>query len=99
MTYEKTQLINIDGTSYQGLIKSTYTELCSIFGQPYVGSGDGKVQRQWALKIADSVIATIYDYKEDTPYRDILVWHVGGKTKDVVQLVEIIMKEQRKLNK
>ena len=99
MTFKTIKRSEANGTSYQGLIKIKYPELCAIFGQPEEGSGDGKVQAQWTLEIAGGVIATIYDYKEDQPPRELMVWHIGGKTKDVVQLVEIIIKEYRKANK
>lgn len=99
MTFTKTTREEAIGTSYQGLTRTTYTELCQIFGQPEGPTSDGKVQAQWTIKIASCVVATIYDYKEDQPARNILQWHVGGKDKSVVQLVEIIVKEYRKANK
>lgn len=99
MTFTRVERSEANGAGYQGLIKIKYPELCAIFGKPDEGSPDGKVQAQWTIKIAGAVIATIYDYKEDQPPRELMVWHIGGKSKDVVQLVEIIIKEYRKANK
>ncbi len=99
MTFTQATRMDAVGTSYQGLLKIKYPELCAIFGQPEGPSMDGKVQVQWTIKIAGSVIATIYDYKENQSPRDLLVFHIGGKTKDVVQLVELIVKEYRKAHK
>lgn len=98
MNYTRVEKEKRNNTSYQGIIKSTYTELVKFFGQPEEPSiYYGKVRAEWVIEIAGCVIATIYDYKEDTPLRNLLQWHVGGKTKDVHQLVEIILKEQRKI--
>lgn len=99
MTYERLTNLGFDGSSYQGLVKIKYPELCAIFGQPDKGSSDNKVQASWKIKIAGGVFATIYDYKEDQPARDVMAWHIGGFNKDVVQLVDIIIKEYRKAHK
>ena len=100
MTFTKVDQEKSNGTSYQGLIKkTTYSELCRIFGKPNGPSEDGKVQVQWTIEIAGSVIATIYDWKEEVDSRSLNYWHVGGTTKDVIQLIEIILKEYRKNNK
>lgn len=90
---------NVNGTGYQGHVRTNYTELCQIFGQPDGPTIDGKVRAQWKLIVAGAVPVTIYDYKEDIPVRNVLVWHIGGKSKDAHQLIEIILKEQRKLLK
>lgn len=98
MNYKKLERTDVVGTSYQGLIKISYTELCQIFGQPEKCNGD-KVQAIWSLDIAGGALVTIYDYKEDVKPRDILLWHIGGASKDAIQLVNIIVKEYRKENK
>lgn len=89
----------VPSSGYQGLIHIKYPELCAIFGQPDKGSMDGKAQAQWKLDIAHGCYATIYDYKESQPARELMLWHVGGKSKDAVQLVELIIKEHRKVQK
>lgn len=99
MNYRKANDGEINGTSYQGLIKINYTELCKIFGQPEKGTNDGKIQAQWELIVAGGAPVVIYDYKEDVEPRNVLVWHIGGRSKDAVQLVEILIKEYRKANK
>lgn len=99
MTFKKLARKEASGTSYQGIITMKYPELCAIFGQPEGPSGDAKTQAQWTIEIAGGVVATIYDYKEEQEARDIMQWHIGGRTKDVVQLVKILIKEHRKNNK
>lgn len=96
MRYTRVDREKAMGTSFQGTVKATYTELCQIFGQPDGPTSDGKIQAHWTIKIADAIVATIYDWKEDQPAREVILWHVGGKVNDVHQLIDIIMREQRK---
>ncbi len=43
-------------------------------------SPDGKVRFEWKFKtIQGKTVITIYDYKDKTPFREIVEWHVGGK--------------------
>ena len=90
------------GTSLQGYITEDYSTLIEVFGEPtYTDpSGDGKVNTEWELEFVvqekgeedtETVLATIYDWKESsaevakmTPnYR----WHVGGMSRDAVDVV------------
>ena len=73
----------------QGHVYVPYSELVSAFGNPhYLGSGDGKVQAEWALKINGTMV-TIYDYKEyGKPVQHIREWHIGGTSEDAVEMVK-----------
>jgi hypothetical protein len=73
----------------QGHVYVDYSELVSAFGNPcYLGSGDGKVQAEWTLKINGTMV-TIYDYKEyGKPVQSIREWHIGGTSKDAVEMVK-----------
>jgi hypothetical protein len=73
----------------QGYIYVDYSELVSAFGNPCcLGSGDGKVQAEWTLKINGTGV-TIYDYKEyGKPVQSIREWHIGGTSKDAVEMVQ-----------
>ena len=68
-----------NGTSLRGYVKTTYTDLVAIFGEPQRG-GD-KTTAEWVVTFGrgkDKVVATIYDWKEyDTPMGE-YNWHVGG---------------------
>jgi hypothetical protein len=81
---------NADGTSLQGYTpKTTYLTLVEVFGQPQYGpdfDGD-KTTCGWALRFADGVIATIYDYKEWATPQDNYAWHIGGTDERAVQRV------------
>ena len=71
----------------QGHIYVNYSELVTAFGSPNnYGPGD-KVQAEWQLKI-NGTLVTIYDYKEEVPARRVRDWHIGGTSKDAVELVQ-----------
>ena len=67
----------VDMTSLQGYVTSTYDDLVRVFGEPQYQS-DGKVTCEWNSKFADGTVATIYDYKEGTTPKGVYDWHVGG---------------------
>ena len=82
------------GTHLQGEFRATYDELVTAFGEPtYMAERDGgfdKVWTEWNLEFTvptedgdtDLVTATIYDWKEDSPYASrngkAYEWHIGG---------------------
>lgn len=94
--------IDIDpsGTSLQGYIQTTYYELLALFGEPMGGDGY-KVDAEWNVLFDDGAIATIYNWKNGPNYlgtdgldvTDIMEWHVGGHSKDVVDRVTQVLKE------
>ncbi len=93
---EKT--IQIGGTSLQGSIYITYNELKKKFGKP--SNGDGyKIDAEWDIEFDNGMVATIYNYKdgknyngkEGTPKTKITDWHVGGKTNEVLDLLDDIL--------
>lgn len=84
----------ISGTSLQGHFAASYDELVKVFGEPtkYEETGGyDKVWTEWSLEFEvqdeddpdDSyyVKATIYDWKESSPYDSRsgqYRWHIGG---------------------
>jgi len=77
------------GTHLQGHFTATYDELVEAFGEAtYMAERDGgfdKVWTEWTLEFehkGDTVNATIYDWKEDSPYTSrngkTYEWHIGG---------------------
>ena len=82
------------GTHLQGQFRATYDELVKTFGEPtYRAERDGgfdKVWTEWNLEFRvpdgdgdfDYVVATIYDWKEESPYASRTgkpyTWHIGG---------------------
>jgi hypothetical protein len=81
-------------TWLQGRITVKYKRLVQTFGPP-TDKGDGyKVDAEWELATPDGA-ARVYNWKdglnyngaEGTPTEDITDWHIGGKTKAVVDWV------------
>lgn len=89
--------INVDGTWYQGsVLRTSYPDLVSKLGPPDTADGY-KVDAEWNIEDND-VVATIYSWKDGknylgeggTPTDQITEWHVGGRSKDALKLVESI---------
>lgn len=84
----KTSPKKANGTSLRGYIDATYAQLTEAFGEPSRTFADGKVTCEWILDL-DGTIATIYDWKSDTPYAEQTSWHVGGfRGEDAVEKIE-----------
>ena len=89
---------SVVGTSLQGYIKTNYTDLVEVFGEPrYTNSGDDKVTTEWDLEfdLGDGkyVTATIYDWKLcGTPFVE-YDWHIGGFSTEAADVVSQFMKE------
>jgi hypothetical protein len=81
-----TKYAELDMSSLQGYVNTTYAKLIDVFGEPNRYS-DGKVTCEWNIKFADGTIASIYDYKEDETPLDQYNWHVGGFNADAVKRV------------
>lgn len=78
----------MDGTSYQGIVNTTYKKLVKVFGNPTTGgSFDGKVNVEWELENEDGVVFTIYDWKEDKIPKGKHDWHIGGFSDKAVDVV------------
>ena len=92
--------IDVNGTSYQGVISESFKNLLNAFGTPMGASDDGKVDVEWNVLFNDGVVATIYNWKNGpasmgsngTNPVDIQTWHIGGKTVSAVYDVEEILK-------
>lgn len=91
-------VMNVDsnlsnGTCLQGYFPegTTYAQLVHAFGQPNASGDDYKCDANWLGSI-DGSIFTIYNYKTGKNYlgadgketKDITTWHIGGKSKLVV---------------
>ena len=98
---EKTNVIiqdtpETEGTSLQGYFpnNTVYNDLVEVFGESNGKGEDYKTDVEWIGKINDLVF-TIYNYKDGKKYlksqgkdiRDITMWHIGGKNKEVVKLL------------
>jgi hypothetical protein len=73
-------------TSLQGHIQTTYAILVATFGEPQGGYDDYKCDCEWNIKFADGVVVSIYNWKNGKNYcgeeglalEDITEWNIGG---------------------
>ena len=75
------------GTSLVGEIHTTFDTLAKIFGAPNLSPEGDKTRAVWRLQFSCGTVATIYDWKNDTPPRGPYLWHVGGKNHHALALV------------
>ena len=94
--------IDVNGTSYQGIVTTTFDELVNKFGDPTYtdASPYEKVNASWSLQFDvptedgedyELVTATIYNWKVGYIPTDKYEWHVGGFDFDSVDLVQGVL--------
>ena len=91
------------GTSYKGMVHTTFEKLVEVFGEPNVSASD-KVFTEWGIEFRvpveddgmgdvddyDTFSATIYDWKEphgSASHYGKYGWHIGGRDHRSVELV------------
>ena len=96
----------VSGTSLLGSVNVSYDTLVELFGEPFTGDDvDGyKTDAEWHIDIdrgyEDTGFVAIYNYKDGKNYlgadglnvADITDWHVGGRTKLEMFLLEDYIK-------
>ena len=82
-----------NGTSLQGYVTTTMRDLIAAFDEPTFYYPGDKVTVEWTHVFPDGSVATIYDwkrYEDEAPDMDeVLEYHIGGFTKDVVPYVTV----------
>ena len=89
------------GTSLQGYINISYSDMVELFGEPTDGDGY-KVDVEWVMYFDDSPV-TIYNYKDGPNYNGDQVfeyddcypniedkdrdWHIGGEGPEAVMFL------------
>ena len=73
-----------NGTSLEGYINTTYSQLIELLGEPTYDepSGDGKTQIEWVVEFEGDIF-TIYDWKtgsREYTENELAKFNVGGKT-------------------
>jgi hypothetical protein len=71
-----------------GFLDAAYDNLVMAFGPPLRCHDNAGTHFEWNIMFNDGTIATVYDYNMAKPCYDVMEWHVGGHTSDVVKLVE-----------
>ena len=80
--------IDVNGTSLQGYVKTTYGKIVEKLGKPtFEGSPDDKTTAEWHVANG-KVVATIYDYKEGRTPKGEYEWHIGGHDESAVKLIK-----------
>jgi hypothetical protein len=85
----------VNGTSLQGYVTATYSQLEKLLGKPTYGPNaniDGKVTCEWVLHFDDGTVVTVYDWKtySKTP-KGPYSWHIGGANERAVALAQGIL--------
>lgn len=81
--------VNMNMSSYKGVIKTTYDKLVEIFGKPTYTDADPyeKVNAEWSV-MADTdeglVKFSIYNWKTGSVPTEEYEWHIGGYGFDAV---------------
>ena len=97
--------VNINMTSLQGKITTTYDKLVEVFGEPTKtdASPNEKVNAQWSMEfkvpftddtgIEDfhNVVATVYNWKDGYIPTEKYDWHIGGFDSEAVDCVEKVL--------
>ena len=97
MTYKTHNeiIVDINRTSLQGYIDTSYDVLVDLFGEP--GDADGyKVDWEWQVQFKCGTVATIYNWKNGPNYcgeagggcHQGKQWHGGGLEQEAGRLVE-----------
>lgn len=86
---------NLKG-GFRYTIEATYEDLCEILGDHQGPSLDGKVRAQWIVETPEGT-ASVYDYKNRTPIRELTEWHIGGDLSGAKYLQQTIEQYQNDL--
>lgn len=88
--------IDVSGTSFRGYVTTSYADLVATFGEPNAPAGDYKTQVEWHLLTDTGDVVTICDYRQGAcyrgdddgiPFEQVTCWHIGGRTRAVVDWV------------
>lgn len=85
--------IDVRGTFLQGTLQATRQQLVTAFGEPLLGLT--RAVNDWHIQFEDGAVATIYDWKT-APVDDaeVYAWRIGGKSREDVERVHQIFREQ-----
>lgn len=82
--------VNMNMSSLQGYIKTTYDKLVELFGKPTYSDADPyeKVNCEWTVQTenedGDIVKFSIYNWKTGSVPTEEYDWHIGGYDYDAV---------------
>ena len=105
LNFDADDSVNVNGTSLQGTIKTTYLRLCEVFGKPTYTDADPyeKVNAEWTVEArtlsswvddeedAESSVFTIYNWKTGCIPTEEYEWHIGGNSYEAIDIAETIL--------
>lgn len=101
--YDSNEYVNMNMSSYKGVIKTTYDKLVEVFGKPTYTDADPyeKVNAEWIIE--SKVVAkgdddddyfykpfTIYNWKTGYIPTEEYEWHVGGHDYEAHEIASAI---------
>jgi len=99
ITHNNDPSLEADGSFFQGEIEVSYMKLRDKLGKPTTAD-EHKVDAEWIIEFGDGTIGTIYNWKNGHNYlgteegsciEDITDWHIGGKEKKVVSMIQNLL--------
>ena len=105
LEFENSDAVNVNMSSLQGKIKTTYDKLVEVFGEPTMtdASPYEKVNAQWAMEFKvpftddtgiedfETVTATVYNWKDGYIPTEVYDWHIGGFDNEAVDCVQKVL--------
>ena len=105
LDFENSDTVNINMSSLQGTINTTYDKLVEVFGEPTMtdASPYEKVNAQWAIEFKvpftddtgiedfETTTATVYNWKDGYIPTEKYNWHIGGFSNDAVEYVTKVL--------
>jgi hypothetical protein len=87
--FEVSEYVNMNMSSYKGVIKTTYDKLVEVLGEPtYTDANPNeKVNAEWNVEVDDGENFTkfsIYNWKTGSIPTEEYDWHIGGFDYDAV---------------
>lgn len=88
--------VDVNGTSLQGYVSATSSQLEQLFGAPmFSGPGD-KVTTEWNVQLDTGEVFTLYDWKryEAGPPapNEVYQWHIGAHDRSAVAKVHDLLR-------
>ena len=93
--YEVDEVIDMNMSSYKGVIKTTYAKLVEVLGKPTYTDSDPyeKVNAEWSVEVdtgEDFVKFSIYNWKTGYVPTEEYEWHIGGHDFEAKEIADAI---------
>lgn len=95
--YEADNSVNMNMSSLQGYVMTTYDKLVEVFGKPTYTDADPyeKVNAEWNVEVetdkGDFIKFSVYNWKDGFVPTGEYNWHIGGYDYVAVEIAEAII--------